>query len=163
MSKSEHSGKYFVIQKGKAMCDKGTQFPNFKVTSHEKHYWNDADGQADYLAVTEDDVQFNPVAVPFGSCSVKNGQPCSFAPVGKWQKPYENVKVMDKSCLTEISELKCAIGGKITVMKHGQTAELSKQNLKNANPLLISMINPLIDVTEILDEIEEEESSYDFE
>ena len=65
MSNSEHNGKHFVIQKGKAMCDKGTSFPNFKVTSHQKHYWNDADGKEDYLAVTEDDVQFNPVAVPF--------------------------------------------------------------------------------------------------
>ena len=44
---SEHDGKYFVIPKGKAMCDKGTTFPNFKVTSHQKHYWNDAEGQAD--------------------------------------------------------------------------------------------------------------------
>ena len=82
------------FRKEKAVCDKGTSFPNFKVTSHQKHYWNDADGKEDYLAVTEDDVQFNPVAVPFGNCSVKNGQPCSFAPVGKWEKPYNKVKVM---------------------------------------------------------------------
>lgn len=113
MSSSEHNGKHFVIQKGMAMCDKGTSFPNFRVTSHEKHYWNDADGKADYLAVTEDDLQFNPVAVPFGNCSLKNGQPCSFAPAGKWKNPYEKVKIMGKSCLTEISELQCSIGGKI--------------------------------------------------
>ena len=48
MSNSEHNGKHFVIQKGKAVCDKGTSFPNFKVTSHQKHYWNDADGKDDY-------------------------------------------------------------------------------------------------------------------
>ena len=163
MSSSEHDGKYFVIPKGMAMCDKGTKFPNFKVTSHQKHYWNDADGKADFLAVTEDDLQFNPVVVPFGNCSLKNGQPCSFAPAGKWQKPYEKVKVMGKSCLTEISELQCSIGGKITVMKHGQTAELSKQNLKNANPLIMNIINPLVDITEILDDAEHDEEPFDFE
>ena len=163
MSNTEHNGKHFVIQKGKAMCDKGTSFPNFKVTSHQKHYWNDADGKEDYLAVTEDDVQFNPVAVPFGNCSVKNGQPCSFAPVGKWEKPYNKVKVMGKSCLTEISELQCAIGGKITVMKHGQTAEISKQNFKNADPFILSQINPFFNFGEFLDKIEEEENSFDFQ
>ncbi|MFC4414427.1 hypothetical protein [Kaistella carnis] len=34
----------------------GFKFPKFKVTSHQKHYWNNAEGQADYLAVTEDDL-----------------------------------------------------------------------------------------------------------
>lgn len=163
MSSSEHNGKHFVIQKGKAMCDKGTSFPNFKVTSHQKHYWNDADGKDDYLAVTEDDLQFNPVAVPFGNCSVKNGQPCSFAPAGKWQKPYNKVKVIEKSCLTEISELQCAIGGKITVMNHGQTVEISKQNLKNADPFIMNEINPFFDFSNFLDELEEGEEPFDFE
>ena len=93
MSSSEHDNKHFVIQKGKAMY-KGTKFPNFNVTSHQKHYWNDEEGQADYLAVTEDDVMFNPPAVPFGNCSVKNGNPCAFAPSGKWTKTYDKVKVM---------------------------------------------------------------------
>ena len=52
MSSSEHNGKHFVIQKGKAMCDKGKSFPNFNVTSHQKHYWNDADGKADFRRTT---------------------------------------------------------------------------------------------------------------
>ncbi|WP_244428667.1 DUF4280 domain-containing protein [Flavobacterium sp. B17] len=163
MKNSEHTGKHFVLQKGKAICNKGTNFPNFKVTSHQKHYWNDANGKADYLAVTEDDLQFNPATVPFGSCAVKNGQPCSFSPIGKWTKPYEKVKVMGKSCLTEISELQCAIGGKIKVMKHGQTVEISKQNLKNANPILMSIMNPVINFNQFLNEIEEKEDSFDFE
>ncbi len=157
MSNSEHNGKHFVIQKGKAICDKGSSFPNFKVTSHQKHYWNNADGTDDYLAVTEDDLQFNPIAVPFGNCSVKNGQPCSFAPSGKWQNPYDKVKVMGKSCLTEISELQCAVGGKIKVMKHGQTAEITKHNFRNADARLQQMINPVIDFREFVDELEEKD------
>ena len=32
---NEHENKHFVIQKGKAICDKGSKFPNFKVTSHQ--------------------------------------------------------------------------------------------------------------------------------
>ncbi|MDR2206476.1 MAG: DUF4280 domain-containing protein [Flavobacteriaceae bacterium] len=149
-----HDGKHFVIQKGKALCDKGSKFPNFKVTSHEKHYWNDADGQPDYLAVTEDDLQFNPVSAPFGNCSAKNGQACTFAAAGKWTKTYDKVKVMGKSCLTEISELMCATGGKITVMEHGQKPELAKQNFKNADAQIHNQINPLVDLDEFIDELD---------
>lgn len=153
---SEHDGKYFVIPKGKAMCDKGTTFPNFKVTSHQKHYWNDAEGQADYLAVTEDDLTFNPPTAPFGSCSVKNGNPCTFAPAGKWQKSYEKVKVMGKSCLTEASELMCTIGGKITVLKHGQQSEAGKSNVKKASAKEQHVYNPLVDFEEFQEEISED-------
>ena len=140
-------------QRGKAMCDKGKTFPNFKVTSHQKHYWNDAEGQADYLAVTEDDLTFNPPAAPFGSCSVKNGNPCTFAPAGKWQKPYEKVKVMGKSCLTEASELMCTIGGKITVMKHGQQSEAGKSNAANADLKEQGIYNPVMNYEEFQEEV----------
>jgi len=149
-----HENKKYVIQRGKAICDKGSQFPNFKVNSHQKHYWNDENRKEDYLAVTEEDVQFHPPTVPFGNCSLKNGQACCFAPVGKWQKPYEKVKIMGKSFLTEISELQCAVGGKIKVMEHGQRAELSKQNFKNANAFIHDQINPLIDLDEFIDALD---------
>lgn len=156
-SAGEHDGKLFVAQKGKAICDKGTKFPQFKVTSHQKHYINDKDGSADYLAVTENDLQFNPPAVPFGNCSVKNGQPCSFAPAGKWQKYYKDVKVMGNCLLTEISELQCSVGGKIKIMDHGQKAQLGKQNFKNASSKVHHYINPLVDLDEFTDDLDEQE------
>jgi len=61
-SSGEHDGKYFVVQKGTCQCNQGFKFPKFKVASHQKHYWNDAEGQADYLAVTEDDLTLDPPA-----------------------------------------------------------------------------------------------------
>lgn len=151
-SGSEHDGKYFVVQKGMACCDKGAKFPNFKVTSHQKHYWNDEKGEADYLAVTENDLTFNPAAMPFGTCSVKNGNPCAYAPAGKWTKTYEKVKVMGKSAVTEISELMCATGGKITVMKHGQQSEAGKSNVNNANSQEQQAYNPIVDFEEFQEE-----------
>lgn len=157
MSSSEHDGKYFVIQKGMAQCNQGFTFPKFKVSSHEKHYWNDEEGKADYLAVTEDDLQFDPMAQPFGQCKLQPTSsgylPCSFAPAGKWQKPYEKVKVMGKSCLTENSELMCAIGGKITVMKHGQQSEAGKSNVRNADTREQQVYNPVVDFEEFKEEI----------
>lgn len=157
---SEHDGKYFVVQKGLARCDKGAKFPQFKVTSHAKHYWNDEQGQADYLVVTEDDVNFNPSAMPFGTCSVKNGNPCAFAPSGKWTKTYDKVKVSGRKCVTEISELLCSVGGKITIMKHGQQTEAGKSNVGNADPNEQQAYSPIMDFEEFREEISQSDQLY---
>lgn len=157
---SPHDGKYFVIQKGKAQCNQGNQFPQFKVTSHQKHYWNHKEGQADYLAVTEDDLQFTPSGPSFGQCRLKPSSggylPCAFVPAGKWQNTYEKTKVLNKSCITELSELMCATGGKITIKDHGQTAVITRQNIRNADPKEQQNINPLLDYREFQDEQEED-------
>lgn len=156
-SSSEHDGKYFVVQKGMCQCNQGFKFPKLKVTSHQKHYWNDADGQADYLAVTEDDLTFEPPAMPFGNCKLKPTSggylPCAYAPAGKWKKTYEKVKVMEKSCLTEISELMCATGGEITILKHGQRSEIGKSNVKNTNLTEQHMYNPIVNFEKFQEDI----------
>ncbi|RQO29725.1 DUF4280 domain-containing protein [Taibaiella sp. KBW10] len=147
---SEHTGKHLVIQKGKACCDKGDQFPQFKVSTHQKHYWNDEAGDAGYLAVTHKDLQFQPSGPSFGKCKLRPSSggylPCAYAPAGTWQKTYEPVKVMGNTCLTEISELQCTVGGKITVKDHGQRPEMSKQNVQQADNTTMEQINPLVNM-----------------
>lgn len=159
-SSSEHDGKYFVIQKGKCQCNQGFQFPSFKVTSHQKHYWNDENGQADYLAVTEEDLTLNPPAMPFGNCKLKPSSggylPCTYAPAGKWIKTYDKVKVMGKSCVTEVSELMCSIGGKITILKHGQQSEIGKNNISSADSQEQNVYNPIMDLEEFKEEIDDD-------
>lgn len=156
-SSSEHDGKYFVIQKGMCQCNQGFKFPKFKVTSHKKHYWNDEEGNADYLALTDDDLTLDPPAMPFGNCKLKPTSggylPCAYAPAGKWTKTYEKVKVMGKSCVTEISELMCATGGKITILKHGQQSEAGKSNVLNANSQEQRIYNPILNFDEFKEEI----------
>ncbi|MEJ5104731.1 DUF4280 and LysM peptidoglycan-binding domain-containing protein [Chryseobacterium sp. MYb328] len=157
-----HEGKYFVIQKGTVQCNQGFKFPKFKVTSHQKHYWNDKEGQADYLAVTEDDLQFDPPAQPFGQCKLKPTSggylPCAYAAAGKWQKPYEKVKVMGKSCLTEISELMCTTGGKITILKHGQQSEAGKNQVNKADTKEQQVYNPVVNFDQFKAETDEQEA-----
>lgn len=161
-SSGPHEGKYFVIQKGTVQCNQGFKFPKFKVTSQKKHYWNDSEGNADYLAVTEDDLQFDPPAQPFGQCKLKPTAggylPCAYAPAGKWQKPYEKVQIMGKSCLTEISELMCSTGGKITILKHGQQSEASKNNVASADSREQQVYNPVINFDEFKSQTEENEA-----
>ncbi|MDN3692757.1 DUF4280 domain-containing protein [Chryseobacterium tructae] len=162
---SEHDGKHFVIQKGKACCNQGDGFPQFKVTSHQKHYWNHKEAKGDYLAVTEEDVQFNPSGTSFGKCRLKPTSggylPCVYAPAGKWQKTYGKVKVMGKSCLSEISELMCSTGGIITVKEHGQTSTMNRQNITLADVKSYHFINPFMDLKEAQEEWEEPDPIYE--
>lgn len=161
---SPHEGKYFIVQKGTVQCNQGFKFPKFKVTSHQKHYWNDEEGNADYLAVTEDDLQLDPAAQPFGQCKLKPSSggylPCAYAPAGKWQKTYEKVKVMGKSCLTEISELMCSTGGKITILKHGQQSEVGKSQVAKANTQEQQVYNPVVDFDEFKEDTKDTDELY---
>ena len=45
-------------------------------------------------------------------------------------------------------------GGKdcIKIINHGQIAELSSQNVKNSDPIIQTMINPLVDSSTLLEE-----------
>ncbi len=146
MSKGDH----FVIQKGKAKCNKGSSFPSFKVTSHSHHYWNDGGGNAGNLAVTEDDVQFTPASSPFGSCKLKKNDPCSFSPVGKWTNTYDKTTILGKKCVIESSKLQCAVGGKISVMSHGQSASVSQSNVQTADPDVQQELDPLTDINDLV-------------
>ena len=158
---SPHDGKHFVIQKGKAQCNQGDQFPQYKVTTHQKHFWNDSDGETDYLAVTEDDLQFNPSGPSFGKCKLRPSSggylPCVYAPAGKWQKTYEKTLVMGKKCVTEVSELQCSVGGLITIKDHGQRGQMTKQNVKNADSKTVQHINPLVKMDDFKETVEESE------
>ncbi|SFT59016.1 protein of unknown function [Chryseobacterium formosense] len=117
--------------------------------------------QADYLAVTEDDLQFDPPTQPFGLCKLKPSSggylPCTYAPSGKWTKTYDKVKVMGKCCVTELSELMCCTGGKITIFKHGQQSELGKRNVDNADSKEQQVYNPVVDFEEFKEEINGED------
>ena len=60
---------------------------------------------------------------------------------------------MGKICVTELSELMCATGGKITVMKHEQQSEAGKSNAANADSKEQEVYNPAVDYDEFKEEI----------
>ncbi|MGK6342035.1 PAAR-like protein [Chryseobacterium sp. DT-3] len=148
-SKSDHDGKYFVVHNAKCVCDKAEnpkQTADLQVTTHSIIVLNDEQGK---LAATEADTTFNPTPATFGKCKLKPSSggylPCALAPAPKWSKTYESTQVMGKNTLTEISELQCTVGGKITVFKHGQTDSVSNAHADNTNPVELAMVNPAID------------------
>ncbi|WP_144283276.1 PAAR-like protein [Chryseobacterium echinoideorum] len=149
IAKGEHDGKYFVVHGAKCVCDKAEnpkQTADFQVTSHKIIVLNDQSKK--YLA-TEDDKTFMPPVATFGKCTLKPSSggylPCALAPAPKWDKAYESTQVQGKKSLTEISELKCMVGGKITIEKHGQTDSVTTAHADNTNPLELAMVNPAVE------------------
>jgi len=74
-------------------------------------------------------------------------QPCKII-VTEWQKFYDKVQLSNGGfIILEDSKAVCAIAGTpcIEIIDHGQRAEASEQNFKNADPDVQQQINPLVD------------------
>lgn len=146
---TEHDGKLFIIQKGQAQCNQGNMKPKFVVQSHKRLYLNLSNTTPDSLMVMDSDTTFMPAGPSFGQCKLKPTSggylPCSCSPAGKWQKTYTDTTVDGNKAITEMSELMCTIGGKITVSKHGQVSQMSQRNVENVNPKAIKTYNPVVD------------------
>ena len=116
------------------------------MTTHNVIVLNDNQTK---LAATEEDRTFNPPAATFGKCTLKPSSsgnlPCALAAAPKWSKTYESTKILGKNTLTEISELQCMVGGKISIVKHGQTDAVINAHADNTNPLELSAVNPAVE------------------
>ncbi len=151
--RTEQDNKYYVVDGAKCLCDKGATPATLKVTSQSKVVFNSK--YENKWSATVEDLQFKEGTSCFGSCKVKNNNPCAFAPVGKWQKPYEKMKIMEKSALLETSYLMCSAGGKITIKHHGQSVKIGNSNLQRADAEMMNQILPGLDLQELQAEYDE--------
>ena len=87
----------------------------------------------------------------FGSCAKLNNNPCQ-AVVTEWSGYYEKITLEDNKgkALLEDSKATCPIGSKdcITIIKHGQIAEVSSQNIKNADKEAVAELCPFLSLEE---------------
>ncbi|MEO8254826.1 MAG: DUF4280 domain-containing protein [Flavobacterium sp.] len=152
-------GKHVVVLGATLKCKFSVEpkTDTLKVKSQDKHYANDKDA-AKKLIATDKEVGQTMDKNTFGKCKMQpNGSgdylPCQ-AVITKWSGFYEKVTLSNKGkILLEDSKATCPIGGAdcITVDKHGQKAEVSKQNVKNAKPELQRQINPMVDIKELVE------------
>ena len=153
------SGKHVVVQGATVKCKFSVEPKTdiLKVKTQEKHYANDKDAEKKLIA-TDKEVGQTLEKNTFGKCKMQpngNGDylPCQ-AVITKWSGFYEKVTLSNKGkLLLEDSKATCPIGGPdcIAVDKHGQKAEVSKQNAKNAQPELQRQINPMVDIKELVE------------
>lgn len=151
------SGKHVVVQGAAIKCKFSVEpkFDILKIKTHRKHYANDKVAEKKLIA-TDKEIGQTLEKNTFGKCKKQpNGSgdylPCQ-AVITKWSGFYEKVTLSNKGkILLEDSKGTCPIGGPdcIIVDKHGQKAELNKQNLKNAKPEVQKQINPMVDLKEL--------------
>ena len=101
------TGQELVCNGALCRCDKGTLPSPLQVTSNQSVYL-----QGKLVATTQDRT-----FVPFGTCALKNNQPCVPALL-LWQDAFELVQVGSQLSqpLLEKSTIRCAVGGKVSIL-----------------------------------------------
>ncbi|ELY2018831.1 DUF4280 domain-containing protein [Flavobacterium psychrophilum] len=148
------SEKHIVVQGATVKCKFSVEpkTDKLKVKTQSKHYANDKDASKKLIA-TDKDIGQTLEKNTFGKCKMQpNGSgdflPCQ-AVITEWKDFYKKVTLSNKGkILLEDSKGTCPIGGPscIEITKHGQKAETSKQNVKKANPVVHSQLNPMVDM-----------------
>lgn len=153
------SEKHLVCQGATCICQFGTVPDKLLVKTQSKRYINDKEGSRKLMA-THVDIGKTFEKNSFGSCAKMNNNPCQVT-ITQWSGYYQNITLEDNSgkALLEDSKATCPIGNPdcITIINHGQTAEISQQNIDNARPEVLAEVFPFINLKkeEVVDEEED--------
>lgn len=144
------SEKHLVCQGALCRCNFGTAPDKLKVLTQSQRYINDKSGSQKLMA-TSKDIGKTFEKNMFGNCSKLNNNPCQVS-VTQWSGFYKKITLEENggNALLEDSKATCPIGSPdcITIINHGQTAEVSKQNVKNADNEVLAELFPFMDLTE---------------
>ncbi|TDX11202.1 DUF4280 domain-containing protein [Flavobacterium sp. S87F.05.LMB.W.Kidney.N] len=107
-------GVKYVCNGASCTCDQGSAPSTVDVNSQNTIFIQEK------LMATENDITFKN---PFGTCKLKNNNPCNPLIIAKWETPSNNVYGGNKKALLETSQLKCNVGtgGKINITNSLQT------------------------------------------
>lgn len=145
--------KRLVVNGAICMCKFGATPDKLKVLTNTKEYANDAEGSKKAVA-TSKDIAATFESGTFGPCAKQQGSACKSMVTG-WSGFYEAVQLFNGgNPLLEDSKATCPIGGKdcIEIMFHGQTDELTQQNVDNTKPEVTKALNPAVDITSDLED-----------
>lgn len=141
--------KHIVVHGAVCKCQFGQTPDNLKVLTHQKEYANDKSASKKLIATTKEIGAATFEKNTFGSCTKMGSPPppCKVM-VTEWQKFYDKVQLSNGGfIILEDSKAVCAVAGTpcIEIIDHGQRAEASQQNFKNADQDVQQQINPLVD------------------
>jgi hypothetical protein len=140
--------KHVVVQGAMCKCQFGQLPDKLKVISHQKEYANDKSASKKLIVTTKEIGAATFEKNTFGNCTKMGGPPppCKVM-VTEWKNFYEKVQLSNSGyIILEDSKAVCAVAGTpcIEIIDHGQRAEASQQNFKNANRDVQQQINPLM-------------------
>ena len=145
--------KHLVCQGAICQCQFGNAPDKLKVLTQTKAFINEEEPQEKLVATTAD-IGATFEKNTFGLCQMQplpggGYKPCQ-AMVTQWSGAYENITYEENNGhpLLEDSKATCPIGGKdcISIINHGQVAEITKQNIKNARREVVAVLFPLLDL-----------------
>ena len=154
------SQKHLVCQGATCQCQFGNAPDKLKILTQTKAFINEEEPQEKLVATTAD-VGATFEKNTFGLCQMQplpggGYKPCQ-AMVTQWSGAYENVTYEENNGhpLLEDSKATCPIGGKdcISIINHGQVAEITNRNLHSADPIKMDMINPFMDFGKFVNDI----------
>lgn len=138
------SEKHLVCQGALCRCNFGTAPDKLKVLTQTKRYINDKEGSQKLMA-TNKDIGKTFEKNLFGNCSKLNNNPCQVS-VTQWSGFYQKITLEENNgnALVEDSKATCPIGAPdcITIVNHGQTAEVTQQNVQNADKEVLMELFP---------------------
>lgn len=152
------SEKHLVCQGALCKCNFGTTPDTLKVLTQTKHFINDKEGSNKLMATNMDIGASTFEKNTFGPCKMQpipggGFKPCQIV-VTAWSGFYEKITLQDNNgkALLEDSKATCPIGGPdcITIINHGQTAEVSSQNVENADKEVLMELFPFVDLNKYI-------------
>ncbi|KEY18988.1 DUF4280 domain-containing protein [Kaistella antarctica] len=152
------SEKHLVCQGALCKCNFGTTPDTLKVLTQTKHFINDKEGSNKLMATNMDIGASTFEKNTFGPCKMQpipggGFKPCQIV-VTAWSGFYEKITLQDNNgkALLEDSKATCPIGGPdcITIINHGQTAEVSSQNVENAHKEVLMELFPFVDLNKYI-------------
>lgn len=158
--------KHIVVQGAMCKCQFGQAPDKLKVLSHQKEYANDKSASKKLIVTTKEIGGATFEKNTFGNCTKHGGPPppCKIM-VTEWQKFYEKVQLSNGGyIILEDSKAVCAVAGTpcIEIIDHGQRAEASQQNFKNADKDVQQQINPLVNTESMYNEQLSNDEGEDF-
>lgn len=147
------ANKYVVVQGATLKCEFSVApiTDVLKVLTNSRHYANDHEAEKKLIATTKEIGQTLEKNT-FGKCkkqpSGNDYLPCS-AQITKWSNFYEKVTLSNKGkMLLEDSKATCPMGAPdcISIVKHGQKAELTKIHIMETDTVIMNQINPLLNM-----------------
>lgn len=151
--------KHYVVQGATCQCNLSAapETDILLVKSQTRHYANDSDAHKKLIA-TDKEVGQTMKKNTFGKCT---NQPrgtdyaLCVVDITEWKGSNEKVIYTNQGkALLENSKATCSFGlpDCISIVNHGQTAELTEKNIKNSSPQILAEILPGINFSDLQDE-----------
>lgn len=143
--------QFLVCQRAECKCCYGSSPDNLLVKTQSTRYINDNGSQK--LLATNKELGQTFEKNTFGSCSKKKGNACTVS-VTEWCNVYEKITLEENHgyALIDCSKATCPIGSKgcISIIWHGQTAQVNLLNIVNINENILNQLMPLVNQNELI-------------